>query len=297
MIIRIDKPTGFGVIVPTAEVVQPRLRVIDIPAVAEGVEFAQCVGHGAGGGQRITPCVIGVRHHLRAAAVDQPGHVALRVLQIEVLRAIVGDGHGADLIVGKMQSCAAVRLNNSDLRQRVTEVGVACPRSLARVDDLAAGIAGVIDAAVLADSVPAGVIAETDHFRVAGSIGAGHLLQLAAVLPSIAPCAVIGKIADLVRCQQLSIIAGQQILPRAITVTIGDGIQRSTQRTSCVGILLLCEDIAAVVVGVDPRLARRLIVLAGQLVEAVVGIGVRGGYGTSVSRTTPLWHPLSLIMC
>ena len=45
-----------------------------------------------------------------------------------------------------MQSCAAVRLNNSDLRQRVTEVGVACPRSLARVDDLAAGIADVVDA-------------------------------------------------------------------------------------------------------------------------------------------------------
>ena len=79
-------------------------------------------------------------------AVDQPGHVAPRVLQVEVLRAVVGDGHGADLIVGKMQSCAAVGLNNSDLRQRVTEVGVACRRSLARVDDLTAGIADVVDA-------------------------------------------------------------------------------------------------------------------------------------------------------
>ena len=138
-----------------------------------------------------------------AAAVDQSGHVSLCVLQIEVFRAIVGDGHGANLIVGKMQSCAAVRLNNSDLRQRVAKVGVACPRSLARVDDLAAGIAGVIDAAVLADSVPVGIIAEEDHFRVAGSIGAGHLLQLASVLPTVAPCAVIGKIADLVRCFQI----------------------------------------------------------------------------------------------
>ena len=57
--------------------------------IAEGVELAQRVGHGAGGGQRITPCIIGIGHHLRAAAVDQPGHVALRVLQIEILRAIV----------------------------------------------------------------------------------------------------------------------------------------------------------------------------------------------------------------
>ncbi len=65
-----------------------QLDIIDIPAVAEGIEIAQCVDHGAGGGQGITPCVIGVRHHLRAAAGHKPGHVALRILQVEVLRAI-----------------------------------------------------------------------------------------------------------------------------------------------------------------------------------------------------------------
>ena len=215
-IVRIDKPTGFGIIVTALEVVQPCLRVIHIPAVAEGVEFAQRVGHGAGGGQRITPRVIGVRHHLRAAAVDQPGHVALRVLQVEVFRAIIGDGHEADLVVGEVQRRIAGGCRNIDLRQRVAKVGVACPRSLARVDDLAAGIAGVIDAAVLADSVPVGIIAEADHFRVAGSIGAGHLLQLAAMLPSIGPCPVVGQVADGIGGQCPSVIAGQQILPRAV---------------------------------------------------------------------------------
>lgn len=29
-----------------------------------------------------------------AATVDQPGHVALRILQIEVLRAVAGAGEG-----------------------------------------------------------------------------------------------------------------------------------------------------------------------------------------------------------
>lgn len=114
--------------------------------IAEWVQLAPCVGHGAGGGQGITPRVIGVRHHLCAAAVDQSGHVALRILQVEILRAIIGDGHGADLIVGEVQGRAAGGRVNVDLRQRVTEVGIACPRSFARVDDLAAGIAGVIDA-------------------------------------------------------------------------------------------------------------------------------------------------------
>ena len=51
-----------------------QLDIIDIPAVAEGVEFAQRVGHGAGGGQRIAPRVIGVRHHLRAATLTEVYH-------------------------------------------------------------------------------------------------------------------------------------------------------------------------------------------------------------------------------
>lgn len=71
-----------------------QLDIIDIPTVAEGVEIAQCVRHGAGGSQWIAPCIIGVRYHLCAAAVDQPGHVALRVLQVEILRAIAGAGEG-----------------------------------------------------------------------------------------------------------------------------------------------------------------------------------------------------------
>ena len=127
-------------------IIDPGFGIIDIPTVAEGVELTQRVGHSAGGGQRIAPCVIGVRHHLCAAAVDQSGHVTLCVLQIEILRAIVGDGHGAQLVVGEVQGRAAGGRVNVDLRQRVTEVGIACPRSLARIDGLAAGIADVVDA-------------------------------------------------------------------------------------------------------------------------------------------------------
>ena len=114
--------------------------------IAEGVELAQRVGHGAGGSQRVAPRVVGVRHHLRAAAVHKAGHVALRVLQVEVLRAIIGDGHGPQLVVGEVQGSAAGGRVNVDLRQRVAKVGIACPRGLARIDDFAAGIADVVDA-------------------------------------------------------------------------------------------------------------------------------------------------------
>lgn len=114
--------------------------------IAEGVQLTQRVGHGAGGSQRIAPRIVGIRHHLRAAAGHKTGHVALRVLQVEVLRAIIGNGHGPQRVVGEVQGRAAGGRVNVDLRQRVTEVGVACPRGLARVDDLAAGIADVVDA-------------------------------------------------------------------------------------------------------------------------------------------------------
>ena len=58
--IRIDKPTPPRVIVPALQIVQPRLRVVDIPTVAQGVLCAEGGGQRAGGGQRVAPCVVGV---------------------------------------------------------------------------------------------------------------------------------------------------------------------------------------------------------------------------------------------
>ena len=69
----------------------PGFGIIDIPAVAEGVELTQCVGHGAGGGALVGILDVVLDDVLIVAplAVDQSGHVALRVLQVEVLRTIV----------------------------------------------------------------------------------------------------------------------------------------------------------------------------------------------------------------
>ena len=58
--IRIDKPTPPRVIIPALQIVQPRLCVVDIPAVAEGVLCAEGCCHRAGGGQRVAPCVVGI---------------------------------------------------------------------------------------------------------------------------------------------------------------------------------------------------------------------------------------------
>ena len=87
--IRIDKPSPGGVIIPAAEVVQSRLGVVDIPAVAQGVRSAEGGGHGAVGGHGRAPEIVGVGHHLGAAGIDKTGNVALGVLQIEILDTVI----------------------------------------------------------------------------------------------------------------------------------------------------------------------------------------------------------------
>ena len=58
--IRIDKPTPPRVIVPALQIIQPRFRVVNVSAVAQGVLCAEGGGQRAGGGQRVAPCVVGV---------------------------------------------------------------------------------------------------------------------------------------------------------------------------------------------------------------------------------------------
>ena len=93
--IRIDKPTPPRVIIPALQVIQPRFRVVDVSAVTQGVLCAEGGGQRAGGGQQIAPCVVGVAHNARAAGADEASHVALCVLDIEILHAVAVHGQRA----------------------------------------------------------------------------------------------------------------------------------------------------------------------------------------------------------
>ncbi len=87
--IRIDKPSPDRVIIPAAEVVQARLGVVDVPAIAQGIRGAEGGGHGAIGGHGRTPGVVGVGHHLGAAGIDKTGDIALSIFQVEILDAVI----------------------------------------------------------------------------------------------------------------------------------------------------------------------------------------------------------------
>ena len=249
-IIRIDKSAPRRVIVPALQIVQPGFCVVDIAAVAERVGCAEGGGQRAGGGQRVAPCVVGIGHDARAAGADKTGHVALRVLDIEILCAVAVHGQRAGRVVGKVQLIAVPR----QLHQLVAQIMVIVRRA---VDGLR-------------DALAVGIVAVGDCLA-----GLVHSRELAAVLPCVGPRAVAQEVAERIRCQALAVDAREQVAPARVAVTVSDGALRRAETSGRIGILRLALDVAAVIVGICPRLPSRLIVLAHELVEAVVGVGHR----------------------
>ena len=103
--------------------------------------------------------------------------------------------------------------------------------------------------------------------------GLAHPCELTAVLPCVRPRAVAQEVADLVRRQALAVDAREQIAPARVAVAVGDGAHRRAEGSGRIGVLRLAQDVPAAVVGIRPRLPRRLVVLPHKLVEAVVGVG------------------------
>ena len=189
--IRIDKPSPNRVIVPAGEVVKPRLGVIDVPAIAQGIRGAEGGSHGAVGGQGRTPGVVGVGHHLGAAGVHKTGDIALGVFQVEIPVAVVRHRRRASGVVGKVQLVAAP----GQVRQGVAQIGVIIRRAVDRLGNaLAIGIVAVGDAAA----------------------ALAHGRQLAAMLPAVGPCAVGQGIAYGVVGDGLPIERRQQVRPISV---------------------------------------------------------------------------------
>ena len=183
---------------------QPRLGVVNVSAVAQGVLCAEGCCQRAGGGQRIAPCVVGVVHDARAAGIDETGHVALCVLDVEILRAVAVHGQRAGRVVGEVQLIAAPR----QLHQLVAQIMVIICRAVNGFRDaLAVGIVAVGDCLA----------------------GLAHPRKLAAVLPCVGPRAVAQEVADLVRRQALPADAREQVAPRGVVVAIGNGAHRRAE--------------------------------------------------------------------
>ena len=87
--IRIDKPIPLRIIVPTPQIVQPRLLIKDIPAIAERLHLAQRFRQLASAPQRRTPRIVAVADDGIAILIQNRNNVALQALDVGIRRAIV----------------------------------------------------------------------------------------------------------------------------------------------------------------------------------------------------------------
>ena len=66
--------------IPTPEIIQPSLFVVDVATIAERIELAQRACHGAGAANGTAPRIIHIADNHRACAIQNGNNVPLQVL-------------------------------------------------------------------------------------------------------------------------------------------------------------------------------------------------------------------------
>ena len=106
----IHKPFPLRIINPAPQIIQSRLLIVHIPTIAERIQRTNRRCQTAGFADRITPCVITIFYHLCTIRVNQRNHIALQIVDIEVIDIVIGDHTGLTLrIIEEMQIMAALR--------------------------------------------------------------------------------------------------------------------------------------------------------------------------------------------
>ena len=106
----IHKPFPLRIINPAPQIIQSRLLIIHIPTIAERIQRTNRRCQTAGFADRITPHIITIFYHLRTIRVNQRNHIALQIVDIEVIDIVIGDHTGLTLrIIEEMQIMAALR--------------------------------------------------------------------------------------------------------------------------------------------------------------------------------------------
>ena len=246
MVIRADKPPELRVIIAAVEIVQPRLGVVIVPPVAEGILIAHGVAGGVGD-RAFAPGVVAVLgHNLSRSSPDNGNNIPLDIVEVVEQHGTVGEAHAlAGAVVDEAHDAVA-----GFLRQ-----------DLAAVEEKFRG--GAVDRFAGADAV--GVV------FVAVSVAAiGDFPQLPAH-PGVGGAVVGEHVADAVVGDGLAVVLGQQIRPAAVAVGVGFGLQNLAQGTGCIGVPLDRQDVPGLAVGVDEGGVLGLAVVAGQLVFLIVG--------------------------
>ena len=89
--------TDNGIIVSAPQIVQSGFLIIHIPTIAERIQHTNRRCQTAGFADRITPRIINIFYHLRTIRVNQRNHIALQIVDIEVIDIVIGDHAGLAL--------------------------------------------------------------------------------------------------------------------------------------------------------------------------------------------------------
>ena len=97
MLIRIDKSFPYRIIIPAPQIVKSGLLIIHIPTISEWIQRTNRRCQTDGFADRITPRIITIFYHLRTIRVNQRNHIALQIVDIEVIDIVIGDHAGLPL--------------------------------------------------------------------------------------------------------------------------------------------------------------------------------------------------------
>lgn len=267
VLVCIYEPADSRIIIPALQVVEPRLAVIIVSAIAQGVG----VCHSAGGGGDIAVGVIGVGGYNGVAdAVHQVDDVTLEVRDVEVLGAIVGHAVRCTVgVIGEIYGGAAKGLPEEaaagvgvGVLDAVYGFGGADAVLVVGVADGGACLAGAGELAAIAPGEGPAVAIIVAH-RVATDGCAGDRIGGAVI-----GLALVGN--------TLVIVGRQQILPAGVFIGIGVGTQIPIYDVEPAG----SQDISRRIIGIgipdttflEPVRFQELaliVILVGELREAV----------------------------
>ena len=227
ILVRIDKPTHFGIIVPGVEIIQPGFSIIIIPPIADGVGGGQG-GAVSSGAQQLTPGVVGVGHRQTVAGIRDPDYIPLPVEHIVILGALPFQPEPVPILVEQIPDQLAALFLRDD--------GPLIQIILRR--DPIGNLFGTISVDIVAVAT--------------GGAALRQRRKLPPVLPRQRHAPVAQRIPDGIVGDRLPVVAGQQVLPTRVPVGVAHRLGRRSQRPRRVGVLLLRRDVPSVVVGVSP---------------------------------------------
>ena len=218
----------------------------------------------------IAPCVIRVRPQLYSAVAVYRYNVPLQVLfkPVGIERAFrhtrrpVLHPDRASVRVIQIQAQNIVPFLRDDLR----------PRQIVVVRDAVHRLAGPDSLIVV--RVGTDVVRHNRTHIVLGQLSAIPLHEyLVSVVVRIFN---LDRVADLVICDAIPAIRGQQIAPIGVIVTIGNGRIQGRRRCVCSGqrIFLLGEQIPRVVIGIHIGPIGNAVVLPDQLPKVIIRIAI-----------------------